>query len=132
MIIGMVEREGGVIAKPLLKINQNKAQELILENVDIDQSEIHTDEYQVYNRLKSILPHKHVNHGRKEYVRGNVHTNSIEGFWSLVKRAYYGQHHHYSKKYTGLYVAEAAFKYNHRKNKPLEVFTSILGGLLHV
>ncbi len=45
-----------------------------------------------------------------------IHTNTIEGFWSLLKRAWYGQHHHYSREYTGLYVAEATYKYNHRKS----------------
>ncbi len=54
------------------------------------------------------------------------------GLWALVKRAYYGQHYHYTKKYTELYIAEAFFKYNHRKENQLEVFASILGGLLYV
>ncbi len=47
---------------------------------------------------------------------GSTHTNTIEGFWSLLKRAGYGQHHHYSKLYTLLYLAEACWKYNMRKN----------------
>lgn len=132
MVVGMLERNGSVIAKKVSSLNQKKAKNLILENVNIDKSEIHTDEYRVYNRLKKIIPHKKVNHGKKEYVRGNTHTNSIEGFWALVKRAHYGQHHHYSKKHTDLYIAEASFKHNHRKNTPLEAFTSILERLLYV
>lgn len=52
-----------------------------------------------------------------EYVNGIIHTNTIEGFWALVKRAFYGQHHHYSKKYTPLYIAEACYKYNNREKK---------------
>ena len=46
-----------------------------------------------------------------------IHTNSIEGFWALVKRAWYGSHHHYSKKYMHLYIAEACYKFNARKSK---------------
>lgn len=123
---------GGVIALPLTEFNQKQVKELVLNNVDIDKSEVYTDEYRVYNSLKTFLPHQQVNHARKEYVRGNVHTNSIEGFGSLVKRAHYGQHHHYSKKHTGLYIAEAVFKHNHRKHTPSEVFNSVVSGLLYV
>ena len=47
-------------------------------------------------------------------VDGDTHTNTIEGFWSLLKRAWYGQHHHYRVAYTPLYVAEACYKYNYR------------------
>lgn len=48
--------------------------------------------------------------------RGATHTNTIESFWSLIKRAWYGSHHHYSRKYMPLYIAEACFKYNRRKS----------------
>lgn len=57
--------------------------------------------------------HATVNHAT-EYVNGILHTNSIEGFWGLVKRAWYGQHHHYSRKYMALYIAEACYKFNAR------------------
>lgn len=58
--------------------------------------------------------------------------NLPEGFWSLLKRAWLGQHHHYTKKYMPLYVAEAAFKYNNRTNHTNEVFTNIMRGMLYV
>ena len=44
-------------------------------------------------------------------------TNTLEGFWSLVKRAWYGTHHHYSEKHLPLYIAEACWKYNHSEDK---------------
>ncbi len=50
-----------------------------------------------------------------QYVDGETHTNTIEGFWSLVKRAFHGTHHHY--KHVSLYIAEACYKYNNRKNR---------------
>jgi len=53
-----------------------------------------------------------------------------EGFWALVKRAFYGQHHHYSKKYSALYIAEACFKYNNRDNK--NPFPDMLGLMVGV
>ncbi len=74
-----------------------------------------------------------INHS-ETYVVGDIHTNSIEGFWATIKRAYMRQHHHYTRKYAGLYVAEACFKYNHRANinrKGVEaVFNELTGDIL--
>ena len=60
------------------------------------------------------MHHATVDHS-VQYVDGITHTNTIEGFWALLKRAWYGQHHHYSKRHTFAYVIEACFKYNVRK-----------------
>ena len=54
-----------------------------------------TDEYHAYNALSSQMKHEVINH-QEQYVDGDKHTNTIEGFWSLLKRAWYGNHHHYS------------------------------------
>jgi len=131
-VIGIVQRKGSVVAMPVQKANQGDIRDFILNNVNIDKSEIHTDEYRIYSNVGKMLSHRVVNHGKKEYVNGNVHTNTIEGFWSLLKRAWLGQHHHYTKKYMPLYVAEAAFKYNNRTNHTNEVFTNIMRGMLYV
>ena len=61
------------------------------------------------------MTHAVINHSLS-YVEGWVHTNTIEGFWSLLKRAWHGTHHHYSEKYMPLYIAEACWKYNNREN----------------
>ena len=76
-----------------------------------------------YNALASKMRHARINHSI-QYVDGTTHTNTIEGFWALVKRAWYGSHHHYSKKYMSLYIAEACYKYNIR-NQP-ETFRPML------
>ncbi len=76
-----------------------------------------TDEFKSYNAVQETMGHATVNHSKGEYVCGDVHTNTIEGFWSLLKRAWYGTHHHYSKQYMPLYVAEACWKYNERRNE---------------
>ncbi len=60
----------------------------------------------------------------ERFADGNIHTNTIEGFWSLLKRAYVGQHHHYDEKYLPLYVAETAYKYNRRDIEPKPNFES--------
>ena len=76
-----------------------------------------TDEFQGYDGASEMLPYSTVNHGEKEYVKGITHTNTIEGFWSMLKRAFHGTHHHYSKKWTPLYLAEACFKWNNRRRR---------------
>lgn len=119
MVVGMVERGGNVITKVPKdnKYNGKEVRNLMLENIDFENSEVYSDDYRVYSKVSNYLPHESVNHSAKEYVNGNIHTNTIEGFWSLVKRAWYGTHHHYTKKYLPLYMAEAEFKYNHRDNE---------------
>ena len=131
MVAGMVERKGKVIAYPVAKgtYNTRSVRDMVLENVDVAESEIYTDEFRVYNTLSRIIDHKQINHSAREYVRGMVHTNSIEGFWSLVKRAWYGTHHNYSVAYMELYINEAAFKYNTRHNTASERFNSMLSAV---
>jgi hypothetical protein len=60
---------------------------------------IAADEYVGYTDLKHFYPHETVDHKKREYVRGNVHTNNVESFWSLLKRAVMGSFHHVSKDY---------------------------------
>lgn len=119
MVVGMVERKGKVLTTaPYNNSYTGKAvRNLILENIDLKKSKVFTDDYGVYNQVSKYVPHNRVNHSAREYVRGHIHTNTIEGFWSLVKRAWYGTHHSYTKKYLPLYLAEAQFKYNHRKTE---------------
>ena len=67
------------------------------------------------------VPHFTVNHA-VAYAQGLIHTNTIEGFWSLVKRAIFGQHHH-SKEHAAAYIIEACYKYNSRKDaSPFDSF----------
>ena len=64
--------------------------------------------------------HLRIEHQAKEYVRGSMHTNSIEGFWSLLKRGIGGVYHSVSEKYLQSYINEYGFRYNHRKDeKPM-------------
>ena len=88
--------------------------EFIRSAVNIKDSEFITDEFKAYNIVGQHMKHAVVKHREEQYVVDDAHTNTIEGFWSLIKRAWYGQHHHYSTGYTPLYVAEACYKYNYR------------------
>lgn len=83
--------------------------------VNLKDSELITDEYRAYNLIGKEMKHAVINH-KEQFADGETHTNTIEGFWSLVKRAWYGTHHHYSEKYMALYIAEACWKYNNRND----------------
>ena len=85
-----------------------------------------TDEYHVYERLGRILPHGVVDHSRRQHVVGAVHTNTIEGFWSIFKRGIVGSFHKVSRKYLPLYVAEFQFRYNNRMNP--DIFGTAISG----
>lgn len=75
-----------------------------------------TDDNRAYDALERNFPRFFVKHSIGQYVHGNVHTNTIEGFWSLFKRGIVGTFHKVSEKYMALYVAEFQFRYNNRDN----------------
>ena len=115
-VIGVVERGGRVVAKVAKPgdLSAKGIAKFIAAHVDPAGSLLISDEYGGYNRVSETMLHAVVRHAR-EYASGSTHTNTIEGFWALVKRAWYGSHHHYSRKYMPLYIAEACYKYNRRK-----------------
>jgi transposase-like protein len=112
-VIGAVERGGRVVAEPSVKVDFATLSDFLTDTVDRN-SLLVTDQYPAYNRMREYMNHTTVDHS-KQYVDGIAHTNTIEGFWALLKRAWYGQHHHYSKRHSFAYVVEACFKYNVRK-----------------
>lgn len=73
-----------------------------------------------------MYTHSIVNHGSWEYVRGNAYTNTIEGFWSLLKRGIIGIYHSTSKKHLQKYVDEFVFRYNTRDMSEWERFNTLL------
>ena len=88
----------------------------IRETVSHKVSLISTDDHGAYRKLGNEFPHGLVRHANGEYVVGAIHTNTIEGFWSMVKRGIVGTFHKVSKKYLQLYVNEFEFRYNNREN----------------
>ena len=114
-VIGAVARGGKVVAKPSERVTGKTLKAFLASVVNADDSVLITDEYSGYNRMHEWVPHFRINHA-VAYAQGLIHTNTIEGFWSLVKRAIYGSHHHYSKKYTAAYIVESCYKYNNRNN----------------
>ena len=114
-VIGVVERDGKVIAKVIDDATGKSVMEFIQQTVSPATTILITDENKAYHGVKQLMPHGVINH-QKEYVNGPIHTNTIEGFWSLLKRAWYGTHHKYTVGFMPLFVAEASWKYNHRKD----------------
>ena len=83
------------------------------------------DALAAYNSIGAVMRHATINHS-VSYADGDTHTNTIEGFWSGLKRAWFGSHHHYSRKYAGLYVVEQCASYNERSVD--DRFTPFLAG----
>ena len=117
-VIGAAQRGGDVKAQVATDLTGKGILNFVKGNVTPEDSTLITDENQAYNAVRPTIKHEVIKH-KEQYVDGETHTNTIEGFWSLLKRAWYGQHHHYRKQYTPLYVAEACWKYNHRKTRDL-------------
>ena len=116
-VIGAVQRKGNVVARVIENVRTETVEKFIYETVHTDVSLLVTDELRVYNDLwRGGYRHGAVNHSKKKYVIGALHTNTIEGFWSLIKRGVMGSYHKVSKKYLPLYVAEFQFRYNNRLN----------------
>lgn len=117
VIGGAVERGGRVAAYVLPNNKAGSVVGPIRERV-LPATMIFTDEALTYNSLLMHgYGHKRINHLAKVYVQGDVHTNTIEGFWSLLKRGIGGVYHAVSEKHLQLYLDEYAFRYNHRKDK---------------
>jgi hypothetical protein len=87
----------------------------VRETVSDKVSLLATDEHPGYSDLGEY-PHETVKHGARQYVVGAVHTQTIEGFWSIFKRGIVGSFHKVSAKYLPPYVAEFQFRYNNRAN----------------
>lgn len=113
-VFGMVERGGKVVARVTDNHFQAEAFELMEERI-LPASVIYTDEASAYNTLGAKgYQHKRIHHAEKVYVKGDVHTNTIEGFWSLVKGGLRGVYHSVSRKHLQTYLNEYAWRYNHR------------------
>jgi transposase-like protein len=126
-VFGMVERGGRVVAKVTPDAKSSTVFPIIHEHV-LPASTVYTDEYTTYDRLATTANgyvHSRIQHSQKVYVMGDVHTNTIEGFWSLLKRGIGGVYHSVSAKYLQSYCDEYAFRYNRRdSNEPM--FVSLL------
>lgn len=113
-VFGMAQRNGKLEVRSVKNVTRNIILPLIWQNVKPG-LKVYTDEYAVYKPLPAMgYSHDSVPHAQKIYVRGNVHMNTIEGFWSTCKNGIRGVCHAVSAKYLQHYLNEYAFRYNHR------------------
>ena len=114
-VVGAVERGGRVTAKSVSKgsLKAKNMRSFIRENIDASGSLLVTDEYKGYMGMSKMLPHAVINH-QKSYAEGIIHTNTIEGFWALLKRGMFGQFHSVSRRHLQRYVDEFCFRFNLR------------------
>lgn len=116
-VFGMIQRKGKVSAKVVPDVSRDTLLPNIREKV-LPSSLVYSDEHASYDPLKSMgYQHRRVHHGAKVYVVGDVHTNTIEGFWSLVKRGISGVNHAVSAKYLQGYFDSYGFRWNHRDDE---------------
>lgn len=114
VIFGAVERNGRVNALHVKSAGARVLMPIIEESIE-PKSNIYSDEARVYTTLKRRgFSHTTVNHSKLEYVRGTAHTNTIEGFWSQLKRSIDGTYHAVSPKYLQSYINQFVFQYNFR------------------
>jgi len=117
MVVGAVQR-GGNIRLSVRPNNSRKVLHGFIKEMVADEAEaIYTDSHQSYVGLKDDdTRHEMVNHNIDEWVRGDVHTNTVEGVWSLLKRSVVGSYHHLSVKHLDAYLQEIVWRYNNRHN----------------
>lgn len=121
-VVAIVQRRGRVIAKAVKDVRGSTLLGVVRKHV-LPGSAIYTDELPAYDGIRSIQTkdgkpagyiHHRIRHSDKVYVRGHIHTNSVEGFWSLVKRGLSGVYHSVGQKYLQSYLDEYTFRYNRR------------------
>ena len=115
-IIGAVRRKGNVVARVIQNTTTAILDGFVNEAVSHKVSLLCTDDHSGYRHLGKTFPHVVIRHSEHQYVVGAIHTNTIEGLWSIMKRGVVGTFHKVSKKYMPLYVAEFQFRYNNREN----------------
>lgn len=127
-VFGMVQRGGRVVAMTVTGVSIDDLQPIIEEHVAVG-AKIMTDEWKAYMQLHRLYEHGVVRHGNGQYVDGEAHTNTLEGFWSLFKRGIVGIYHWVSVKHLDQYVSEFEYRYNSRKLRDGERFERAVGHL---
>lgn len=115
IVAGAVARDGSVIARVIPNTDGPTMQSFVREAVSTNADLLATDEHPSYRALKGEYKHAFVRHSAKQYVDGNTHTCTIDGYWSQLKRQIFGIHHWVCVKHLDRYVAESTWRYNLRE-----------------
>jgi ISXO2-like transposase domain/Transposase zinc-ribbon domain len=125
-VIGAISRKGNIVCQIIEDTTARTLEGFVRKAVSDKVTLIATDQYVGYKHLNRMFPHMTVDHMQGEYVRGEVHTQTLDSFWALLKRGIIGTYHNVSKKYLPLYLAEFQFRHNNRKNP--DIFGEAIGG----
>lgn len=113
-VVGAIERKGRVVAKVTDDASSTTLQRVIRERVS-NKANLYTDDWKGYHRAsRLVFLHSAVNHSKQQWKLGQAHTNTIEGFWSHLKRGIDGIYHHVSPKHLQRYCDEYQYRYNTR------------------
>ena len=116
-VFGIIERGGKVKTWHIPQVNRKHVISKLKDVVSINTDLVCTDDSPLYKRMpENVKRHESVNHSAKEWVRGDVHTGTIDGYWGLLKRAIIGSFHQVSIKHLHRYLAEAEYRWNHRED----------------
>ena len=117
IVAGVIERGGDVRMKVIGDLKRRTLHGFINDHVSRDAKRIMTDSWWSYQGIGDAnTKHEVVDHNKKEYVRGDVHTNTVENVWSLLNRSIMGSYHHLSEKHLDAYLDELEWRFNNRKN----------------
>ncbi len=132
-VVAIVQRRGKVIAKAIPEVDSFALTGLIKKHVTPG-STVYTDEFSAYNKVRHLrseegIPlqyrHRRIKHSSGVYVKGDIHTNTVEGLWSLIKNGIRGVYHSVSPDYLQSYLDEFTFRYN-RRHEGNQQFNAIL------
>ena len=125
-VVGVLDRDSGQVQAEVIEATDRETLHGVIEDKTTDGAIIYTDEARAYRNM----PRKHlaVSHSVGEYVNGEIHTNGLESFWSMLKRGYMGTYHHMSKKHLHRYVNEFAGRHNSRSLDTRHQMAAIVRG----
>lgn len=128
-VFSLVERNGSVVSTPVERVTGKNLKDIMRKRIE-KSSIIMTDDFRSYRGVGNDFAEHHViHHGIKEYVRDEVHTNTIEGYFSLLKRGIVGVYHHVGKQHLHRYLSEFDFRYNRRRINDTDRSKSALVGI---
>lgn len=117
LAVGAVERKGDIVLESIKHADRKTLHDFIHSRTEPDTEAIYTDEWPAYKGIADKdTKHETVNHSAEEWVRGDVHTNSVENVWTLLKRSIVGSYHQVSRKHFDSYLDELEWRFNNRDN----------------
>jgi hypothetical protein len=130
-VFGIVQRGGKAQTYHFPQMNRWQIAEKLKGDISLDAKALYTDDGRFYRRVpENIKKHEIVNHSAKEWVRGDVHTGTIDGYWGLLKRGTIGSFHKVSIKHLHRYLSEFRFRWNNREAQdmfPLVIAALVIG-----